>query len=166
MLGAAAEQLSVAADRRERRAQLVGRVGDEPAQTRFGRAAFGERRFDPFHHDVQRAAEPADLGPSFRRLDAPRQVAGGDIGGGVLHLGERAQSEPHQPERDSRDRGEDGGGHDRLDQEQLVQGVLRVAERERENDGAAIGALHSTFPPGGHRRHSRSSSLGAGRRRH
>ena len=57
----------------------------------------------------------------------------------MLHLGERAQSEPHQPERDSRDRGEDGGGHDRLDQEQLVQGVLRVAERERENDGAPLG---------------------------
>ena len=43
---AAPEQLGVAADRRERRAQLVRRVGDEAAQARFRRGAFRERDFD------------------------------------------------------------------------------------------------------------------------
>ncbi len=66
-VGAAPEQLGVAADRRERRAQLVRRVGDELSQPRFGRVAFRERPLDLSEHAVEGEAEPADLGLLGRR---------------------------------------------------------------------------------------------------
>ena len=62
-----AEQLGVAADRGERRAQLVRGVGEEAAQALFARRARGERLLEPVEHRVEREPEPADLGASGSR---------------------------------------------------------------------------------------------------
>ena len=71
---AVAVELGVAADRRDRRAQLVRRVGDEPAQARLRRRALGERVLDPGHHRVERVAELARLGA--RRAPRARAARG------------------------------------------------------------------------------------------
>ena len=124
---AAAEQLGVAADRRERRAQLVRRVGDEPAQPRLRRGALRERDFDLAEHRVEREAEPADLGSFVGGLDAPGEVAGGDRAGGVAHLLERPQPEAHDPPRQQRQREQHADRDEQLDEEQVVQRVVDVA---------------------------------------
>ena len=81
--GAHAKQLGVAADRRQRRAEFVRRVGEEAAQPILGLLPVGERGLDLSEHLVQRASEPPDLGPRVRWLHAARQVAGGDLRGGL-----------------------------------------------------------------------------------
>ena len=100
--GAHAEQLGVAADRDERRAQLVRRVGDEAAQPLLARLARGERVLEPVEHAVERDAEAADLGARVGRLDAVREVAAGDRGGGVAHAVQRQQADAHDDRARSR----------------------------------------------------------------
>ena len=60
---AGAVQLGVAADRRDRRTQLVRRVADEPAQPVLGARAFVERLLDAAEHLVERDTELTGLGP-------------------------------------------------------------------------------------------------------
>ena len=63
-------ELGVAADRDQRRAQLVRRVGDEAAQPLLARLARGERVLEPVEHAVQRdarAGRPRCAGRSSRR---------------------------------------------------------------------------------------------------
>ena len=81
--GAAPEQLGVAADRGERRAQLVRRVADEAPQPPFRRRARRERGLDLLHHLVERDAEPPDLGVLVGDVDAAREVAGRDRARGL-----------------------------------------------------------------------------------
>ena len=95
--GADPEQLGVAADRRQRRAQLVRGVGEEAAQALLARAALGERLLQPREHRVQRQAEAADLGARLGVVDAPRQVARGDRAGRHADRVQRAQPEAHDP---------------------------------------------------------------------
>ena len=59
---AVAVELGVAADGRDRRAQLVRRVGDEATQPRLARGALGERALDGREHGVERVAELTRLG--------------------------------------------------------------------------------------------------------
>ena len=101
--GAHAEQLGVAADRDQRRAQLVRGVGDEAAQPLLARLARGERVLEPVEHAVQREPEPADLGARVGRLDAVGEVAAGDRRGGVAHAVEREQADAHDDEREAAD---------------------------------------------------------------
>ena len=88
--GAHAEQLGVAADRGERRAQLVRGVGDEAAQAVLAGLALGEGLLEPVEHRVERDAQPADLGARVGRLDAVGEVAAGDRARGVAHAVQRA----------------------------------------------------------------------------
>ena len=78
--GAALVELGVAPDRGDRRAQLVGGVGDELAQPLLGRLrALVERPSSMLpEHGVERLAELGRLGARRRRLDAVGQVALGD----------------------------------------------------------------------------------------
>ena len=69
-LRVAAEQLGVAAHRRQRGAQLVRRVGDEVAQALLVGGAFGERRLELAEHGVDGQAQPAHLG-HLGRLGSP-----------------------------------------------------------------------------------------------
>ena len=61
------EQLGEALDRGQRRAQLVGRVGQELAQPLLGRVPLAERLLDLAEHRVQRQAQLAHLGPVVGR---------------------------------------------------------------------------------------------------
>ena len=95
-----AEQLGVAADRGERRAQLVRGVGEELAQALFALLALGERLLEPVEHRVQREAEATDLG--LRRRGARRGARARRAAispGGDLDAVERAQAEAHDEER-------------------------------------------------------------------
>ena len=60
-VGIALQQLRVAAHRRQRRAQLVRRVGDEMAETLLHRLALGEGALDLTEHLVECQTEAADL---------------------------------------------------------------------------------------------------------
>src|ERR1035437_11150935 len=64
------EQLGVAADRGERRAQLVRGVGEELAQAVFARLARGKRLLETVEYPVEREAETSDLGSGGRWADA------------------------------------------------------------------------------------------------
>ena len=99
--GAAGEELGVGADGGERRAELVRGVGDEPAELALGGLERADRLLDVGEHAVQREAEPADLG-AVVLLDALREVAGGDRGGGLPHRVEGLQADPDHPEADAR----------------------------------------------------------------
>ena len=82
-VAAGAEHLEVGAQRRERRAQLVRRVGDELA---LGALRVVER----LEHRVERRGQPRELVVALR-LDAARQVArAGDVLGGLGQLGDRS----------------------------------------------------------------------------
>ena len=60
--GALAQQLGVAADGGQRRAQLVRGVGDEAAQPILGGGLLGERRLDLGQHGVEGRGQLAHLG--------------------------------------------------------------------------------------------------------
>ncbi len=139
LIGAAAEQLGVAADRRQRRAQLVRRVGRELPQACFGRGALGERAFDLVEHAVQGEAEPADFGRARGGFDALREVASRDRVGGAAHAFERAESEPDEPPTERGERAEHRGCDHELDEHEPAQRLADIVERERDHEGVAIG---------------------------
>jgi hypothetical protein len=87
--GSALEELGVPPDRRERRAQLVGGVADEPPQALLGGRPLPEGPFDLSQHDVEGTTELTDLGAFIGVLDPFREVAGGDLTGGRGHPLER-----------------------------------------------------------------------------
>ena len=111
--GADAEELRVAADRGQRRAQLVRGVGEELAQALLARLALGERLLEPVEHRVQREPEPADLRSRRGRAHPPRELAGGDLAGGDLHAVERAQPEANDEERAHAQGEQHAGDHER-----------------------------------------------------
>ena len=91
-------QLGVAADSRERRAQLVRGVGGELAHLLLRSQPGAERLLDPVEHRVDRRPEPADLGLVVGVGHPGGQVAArGDLVGGSGHLVERFQAAPDEP---------------------------------------------------------------------
>ena len=105
-----AVQLGVAADRRHRRAQLVGRIGDEPAQPLLRLGSLVERRLERLEHVVERDAEL----PGLRRRRGVRhplgEVAAGDLRRRPRHLLDRPDAEADHPPRDGGEHGEDDDG--------------------------------------------------------
>ena len=107
--GAAAEQLGVAAHRGERGLQLVGGVGDEPAQPRPRTPA--ARRTPPRCWREHRVERPRRGGPTSVRgvvvVDAPseRSPAAMALGGAADAL-ERPQPQSHEPPRQHGQRSE------------------------------------------------------------
>ncbi len=118
-------ELAVAADRGERRAQLVRGVGEEPAQPPLPRRALGEGRLDLHQHRVQGPSQAADLGAVVVRLDPPREVAGGDLPRHLAHPPQRPQPDPDQPPGGEAEGDQDRGADDELDQRQVAQGRVR-----------------------------------------
>ena len=143
--GADPEELGVAADRRQRRAQLVRRVGQEAAQALLARAPLGERLLQAREHRVERQAEAADLRARLGRLDAPPEVAGGDRARGRADRVQRAQPDPHDPPGAEAERQQDRAEDERLDQQQPRQRRVDVGQRDR--------APRRTTPPGVGPRH-------------
>ena len=132
-LGAALEQLGVRADGRERRAQLVRRVGDEPAQLSLGRLERAKRRLDLRQHRVQGDPETADFGSWLGALDPLREVARGDRRSRPADRDERLQAEAHDPEPERDDRREHERGHEQLDQQQPVERALDAGQRSGDD---------------------------------
>ena len=100
--GALAVQLGEPADGRQRRAQLVAGVGDEPAHPVLGRAGLLGRRLrrrdgplDLREHSVERQRQSADLGARVTLRDAAVELARRDRRGGLLDLDERSQAAVH-----------------------------------------------------------------------
>ena len=68
-------QLGVAADRGQRVAQLVGRVGHELPHLGLARLPGGQRLLDVVQHVVERLPDPADLGGRGRRRPGGTRTA-------------------------------------------------------------------------------------------
>ena len=129
-----AEQLGVAADRGQRRAQLVRGVGEELAQALLAGLALGERLLEALEHRVQREAEPADLGARRRRADAAREVAGGDLARRSTAMRSSGRSPSRTTQKaQSAEREQHGGDHERLDEQQPVERLVDVAQRHGDD---------------------------------
>ena len=129
LVGIVAEQLEVAADDRDRRAQLVPGVGDEFL-------LHGERRLQAIEHRVERPPELGELVVAFD-LDAPREVRLADRSRG---LGELAQGGEHPAGDDERhERGEQQHRkrHTGRDLRSLVDLVGFLAQVVRHDERAA-----------------------------
>ena len=160
------QQLRVPPDGRERRAQLVRGVGHELAQAFLGLRLLRERPLDLGQHLVQRAPEPADLGPVLSFGHPLGQVARRDGARRVGHLAERAQAAPNHGERQHDDGQEDGQAGHQLHLAQRVEGVVGLVERERgeqrplrhrHGDGAVDGRRGRPGP-------RRTTASGSGRK--
>ena len=127
------EQLRVAADRGERRAQLVRGVADELAQAILARLALGERALEAVEHGVEREPDAADLGARVGARDAVREVAAGDPARGVADAVERQQPDAHEDPRDGGEQQQHAGDHEALDDHETVEPLLDLAQRDRDD---------------------------------
>ena len=146
--GAAPEQLGVAADGGQRRAQLVRGVGGEAAEALLGRAPLGDLALDLGEHAVERDAQAPDLALAIAFLDALGQVAARDHGRRLRHALERPQAAQHdQPCRDA-DGHERDAADDELGDEDLIEGRVDVVQgkREDEREGADVGRVGHREP--------------------
>ena len=124
-----AEQLGVGPHAGERRPQLMRGIGDEAAQSPFGRLARVERRLDLPQHAVQGKPEPADLRPLLCPVDASGEIPRSDRPGGLPDRVQRPQADPHDPEAEPEDRRKHRRRDEKLDQEQPVERALHVLQR-------------------------------------
>ena len=81
--------------------------------------------------------EAADLGARVGRLDAVREVAAGDRAGGVAHAVERQQADAHDAQAASAERQQHAGDDEPLDEQQAVQRLVDLAQRDRGDGGDA-----------------------------
>ena len=146
-VGAAAEQLRVAPDRRDRRPQLVRGVADEPPQALLRGAALVERRLDLGQHRVERGAELADLGVVVGGLHPARQVAGRDRAGGLAHRLERPQPDLHEHECERAGDERDPDRDQRFDREQPSERGAHLGERHRDHEGSGARARPHRLDP-------------------
>ena len=137
---AGAIELGVAADRRHRRAQLVGRVPDEPTQALLRTCPFVERLLDAAEHLVERDAEVSGFGAGDLVGDALREVARGDAAGNRGHALDRADAEAHDPVRHQREHGDDRGGGGDLDDHEARDHVVDIVARGADIRTAAPSA--------------------------
>ena len=77
-------ELELGPQQRQRRTQLVPRVGHEVTLAL-------ERVLEPGQHLVQRLGEPVQLVAGAAKLQAPGEVLGRDAPGGARHLVDRLQ---------------------------------------------------------------------------
>ena len=155
-------QLGVAADGRQRGAQLVRGVRGELADLLLGPQPGAERLLDPVQHGVDRPAQPAHLGAVVGIRHPRGQVAlGGDPLRGARHLAERGQAAADQPapahreQQDQRPAGDQLGDHDAPDL--IGDGVDRAGdEHDRVRPAATAMQHHADGPqprPAVHPRH-------------
>ncbi len=159
LLPSAPGQLGIAADRRERRAQLMAGVGDEPPDPHLALLTDRERRTDMPQHPVQRRADlphfrpPVRLGrrhPHMQRHLAPVEREFGDAGGGRGDPAQRPQRDTDH--RGPRDPGRDQPGerHTPFDESEPADRALDIAERQAEHQLAVLAGLHPVVTEPGH----------------
>ena len=159
-------QLRVAADRRERRAQLVRRVRDETPEPILRLLPLLERTLDLAEHRVQGDAELPDLGLLLGGRNAARQVAVRDRVRGHRHLLDGAHAVAQQPPRRHAQREQHSEGGRDLDRHDLAIGVLgRCAGTARPRSLRRSARPRSALGSSGHPRPRPRSRTGASGRR-
>ena len=101
-----AKKLGVAAQGGQRRAQLVGGVGDEATEPRLPRGSLLDAGLDLPQHLVERGSQPAQLCLWIGVRHPSAEVAGGDRRRGLDHTVDRTQPVPDHPPARQRCRGE------------------------------------------------------------
>ncbi len=151
---ASSVQLRVAADRRDRRAQLVGRVGDELPQSRLRGGSLVECFLDAGQHRVERVAELSRLRALVATRNPMGEIAAGDGRRRRRHLLDRTHAEADDPPGDEAEDAEHEPGDDHLDPDQPAHRRVDIGQRERgdERDAAAIAADAEDAVPGVRRR--------------
>ena len=129
-----AQQLGVAADRRERGAQLVGGVGHELAQPGLRGGLLGEGGLDVGQHEVEGPAEAAHLALLVVDRDALAEVAVRDLARGPRHVLEGPQAASYRPEGEDADGGQHGGRRAELDADEEGQRGRGRVERHRRHE--------------------------------
>ena len=154
--GPATEELGVGGDGRDRGPQLVRGIGHEAPQAGLGRHqsplrghAGAEGRLDPGQHDIERPGQPTHLGRVVLTGHPFGQVAGGDRLGRRLHVAQRAQPPPDQPE--PAEQGDDDGcpADGQFDEEEMVQGAVDVPERLGHDQPIAVAQHRGLHPEDG-----------------
>ena len=130
-------ELGVAANRGDRRPQLVRRVGEEATEALLRRATLAERLLDPLQHRVQRSAELAGLGAGRRCRDPHREVAGGHLGRRARHLSQRSDAESHHPPRDQPEQQQHQEARHRQHPHEPADDVVHVVQLHADHDGTA-----------------------------
>ena len=157
--------LGEAADRGQRRAQLVAGVRDEPPHPLLGlvrrRLRFlpvVEGGLDLAQHPVQRPAQAADLGPRVALGHPPAEVPVGDLARGLLDVDQRPQVGPHHGHDDHGQDEHDEQAHDQLGQGEPADHRVDVAEVDADDQrpldllgarirGQLIGSRPGDHPP-------------------
>ena len=147
--GAHPVQLGVAADRGQRRAQLVRGVGNELAQPVLARAALLERVLEPVEHPIKGSADAADLGAFVGHVDAVGEIAARDPPGGVADAVEREQAVAHHDPADGREHEQHADDHETLDEDELVERAVDFGERNRHDGDVAVAERRGDEPVAG-----------------
>ncbi len=132
------ERVRRRADARDRGAQLVGGVGEEPADALLGGHGLRLGTLDGVEHVVEGHRDPADLGVPARRAEPPTAVAlrDGPCGGGELVEGtERAPHDEHDADHGDTEERERGTAHHPAE---LGEGLLDVPGPRGEGDPGAV----------------------------
>ena len=132
-------ELGVGAQRRQRGAQLVAGVGEEPAGGLLAGLALGDEVLDAGQHPVQRGPEPADLGPGVGGADPLGEIPGRDLVGLTRHGLDGPQAAAHDPGHATGGEQPRGRRADEEDQLELPDGLVDVAERGGGVDDAVAG---------------------------
>jgi hypothetical protein len=145
---------------RERRAQLVPRVGGEPPGAGQRRLATGGGRGEALEHRVHVAGERVDLLGPVAGGDAHREIGRlGDLARRLAQALDRAQREARERARDERrgEQGPDQRGEDDQPQPRLAllerlearRRLQQTAARQRAHDGAPVltGGAHRLRAP-------------------
>ena len=128
------------ADRRDRRAQLVRSIGDEPPQLGFHCLLFVQ-------HDIERPGQVRRLGPRHPLPDPPGAVTACDGVSDFRQLRDRLQAEPQQPPPSRSHRQHDDDARDEHRNRQPVGRRLHLVERHRHQHLGAIGQDLERRPP-------------------
>jgi hypothetical protein len=150
---AAAGQLGVTADRRQRGAQLVAGVGDKPAQPRLALLPCGQRAADVVEHPVQRHAHLPDLGnwigighPLDELHLAPVQRQRAHPGGRHGHPLQRSQLPAHQHRGGGPGDSQGGSGDDQLDRDEPGHRLLDAGLGQPDDHDLGARSVHGDQP--------------------
>ena len=94
----------------------------------------GEGALDVPEHGVEGQPEPPHLGAVVGPLHPPREIAGGDLAGGRGHLVERAQADPHDPQREEAEQHDTATVTIDLDEHEPTEGLGHVAQRQGDDE--------------------------------
>ena len=139
--GPSERELELRLQVRERGAQLMTGIGDEPTFSVDGGA-------DSVEHVVEGLRQPRELVPGFRNGQSAAEVVGRDRGGPRPHDVHGAQGEAgHDPAHPGRER-DRGGASDGEHQGESGERLATVLQRRAHHDDGALVERHREQPRG------------------